>query len=652
MHLRYNALNKIINEDSMKRFLGSIVLILLLTTGMSLAAQTHVSVPVDSKVYDIINKATLRGLCAPLPAIKPYPENVVADVINEIFAASDASEKRLLSKAEEQILREALEQFQRKRGLDVLRGGYYFEGKGKVRTTLDVALKIDSFVSGGIYNNRSDNQWGMWITPTLSLRGDLGKYLSYDFNIFGNMSRAVLKPLGEYEIGRWWYTQNVDGANARNIKSFANKAFFPFSYHKQWDGSIWHLADLSASGLEGWCDKLGVGFGILSEIDLSFFDSRVFLRFGRIKREWAAMDEGASLVLNKNARPFIAVELAATPVRWFTLSALTGVLEYPNSAYIVGNVYNSKKDYTTYSNDMFFQNAYSAAMLELNFKYVHFDFGTTAVWPKRFDLGYFHPLMNKIFYQNNVGDNDNIALFTNLKLSYPGIGFVWASLFLDEFVGLNRTTGLLGDFIHATRNMYATQVGMKANFPWLPFTTVSLRYTKIEPFCYTHHGINYTWYTHYISEAYMNSGENIGYYLPPNSDEVLVRFDSQFFPRVGAYLEYQFVRHGAEHGSQAVRGSSLYSELTPHGRNDLRKYFLHDGAYQWFHIVKFGADWNLKQFKVPLTIYANIGFVYSYYTVIDGTPNDNKKYPYHIANTSEYPTEFGAVISGGVKVWF
>ncbi|MBP3709622.1 MAG: hypothetical protein J6I73_04375 [Treponema sp.] len=636
----------------MKRFLVIFSSALLAIIRMPLAAQTHASVSVDNRVYAIIEHAQMRGLCPPLPTIKPYPENVVADAINEILAASDAAEKRLLSKTEEQILRDALEQFQRKHGFDVLRGGYYFEGKGKIRTTFDAALKIDSFVSGGIYNNRSDNQWGMWLTPTVSLRGDLSKYLSYDFNLFGNMSRAVLKPLGEYEIGRWWYTQDVDGTGARNIKSFANKAFLPFSYHKQWDGSIWHLTDLSASGLEGWCDNLGVGFGILSEIDLSAFNDRVFLRFGRIKREWAAMDEGASLVLNKHARPFIAFEFAATPVRWFTLSSLTGVLEYPNSKYMVGEAYNSKKDYTYYSNDMFFQNAYSAAMFELNFKYVHFDFGTTAVWPKRFDLGYFHPLMNKVFYQNNVGDNDNLALFTNLKLSYPGIGYVWASFFLDEFVGLNKTTGLFGDFIHATRNMYATQAGMKANFPWLPFTTVSLRYTKIEPFCYTHQGINYTWYTHYISEAYMNSGESLGYYLPPNSDEILVRFDSLFFPRVSAHLEYQFIRHGAEHGSQAVKGSSLYSELQPNDRDSLRKYFLHDGAYQWFHIVKFGADWNLKQFKVPLTVYANIGFVYSYYTVIDGTPNDNQKHSYHRANTSEYPTEFGTIISGGVKVWF
>ena len=66
-----------------------------------------------------------------------------------------------------------------------------------------------------------------------------------------------------------------------------------------------------------------------------------------------------------------------------------------------------------------------------------------------------------------------------------------------------------------------------------------------------------------------------------------------------------------------------------------------------------GAEWSLKKFKAPVTVYADIGFVYSYFTVItDGSANDNAWHPHTIANTSEYPTEFGAILSTGVKVYF
>ena len=640
----------------MKRLLSiTVCAALFVFSGAALFAQTYAAVPLEHPVYQIIAQAELRGLCRAMPKVKPYSEKAVINAINEIIAASDASDTPLLSKTERDILFDTLERFKRKSGKDGLRGGYYYEGKGKIRTTADLTFKADIFASGGIYNNKNDNRWGFTFLPAVSVRGDFGTQLSYDFNLFGNVSRAVLKqnPGKPYSIGKWWFTKTEDGSADRTINTYANKAFFPFSYRKTWDGSVYKIGDLTASGLEGWCDEGAGGFGINSEIAASAFDDKIFIRFGRLSREWAGMDKGASLVFGGAAHPFLALEAEISPFSWFSLSTLTGILEFPNSKYIVGNIYNSKKDHGDYDNAAFFQNAYSIAMLEFDFKHIHIDFGTTAVWPKRFELGYFFPLTDKVFYQNNIGDLDNIALFGNISYTYPKIGTVWASLFLDEFNGLSRSTGLLGDFIHATRNMYATQVGMKANIPFLPFTTISCRYTKIEPFCYTHTAINKApWYSHYITEAYMSAGENLGYYLPPNSDELHVRVESSPLTALTAHLEYQFIRHGAEYGSQAVRGSSIYSELDPDGRDAMRKYFLHDGAYQWFHIVKIGGEYSLRKFKVPLTIYGDVGFVYSYFTVIDGTPNNNEKRNYHIADTSEYPTEFGAIVSGGLRLYF
>jgi hypothetical protein len=641
------------------------VLMISLLNGR-LWAQTYASVSTDSPIYGILDKAQMRGLCSPLPSARPYSEKTVITAINEILAASDAAEKPLLKDTEIEILTNTLKQFDRVQGLDRMRGAYYYEAPWKLRTTFDFTFKLDTFASGGLYSISGDNQYGFVITPQISLRGDLGNHLSYDFTVFGNASRAVLQELGTYDIGAYWYTDTTESSTTnyttrRYIKSYANKAYFPYTFYKGWDGSMYKLSNLTASGLDGWCDSLGLGFGINAEVASGFLDDKVQVRFGRIHREWAAMDEGSSLVLSSYAHQFLAFETEVTPVKWFTFSSITGILEFPNSDYIVGDSYDCSTDSTDYSNAAFFQNAYSASMVETNFKYVHFDFGTTVVWPKRFELGYLFPLMNAVFYQNNIGDYDNIAVFTDLKLQYPGIGYIWGSLFLDEFNGLSSVSGLRGDFIHSTRDMYATQVGTKLYIPWLPFATLACRYTKVEPYCYTHQAINYTpWYTHYISEAYMNAGESIGYYLPPNSDEVDVRFETMPLANLTSHLEYQFIRHGAEYGSQAVNGSSLYSELDPcilgdGSRDDLKKYFLHDGAYEWIHVIKVGADWSLRRFKVPVTLYSEIGFYYSYYTVLDDDSyaNKNASYDYHVADdSSEYPSEAGFIVSGGIKLFF
>lgn len=616
--------------------------------------QTNLSVHIDNKIYAIISNAELAGLCDPHSYVKPYSEKVVKKIIDEIIANDNASEKKLISDAEMQILLDAKNSFERKQGFDWQRGGWYFEKEGKIHTSFDVRARLDTFVSGGLYKNKNDNQWGMHIVPEISFKGDLSNYFSYGASFFGSASRAVLKDVDQYKIGEWWYTSAEDGNGDRKINTFENKAFFPFSYHKKWEGRVWHIDNLSENNEYGWNGKLGIGMGFSAELNVSALDDKVFLCFGRIHHEWAAMDRNASLVLSNFAQPFLGFEFIIAPVKWLTISSLTGILEYPRSEHITNTIYNSKKDYAGYGLSMIFQNAYTIAMLELNFKYVHFDFGTTVIWPKRFELGYLHPLVFKLWYQNNVGDMDNLAVFANLKLTYPRFGSIWAGIYLDEFIGGNKVTGLLGDFIHSTRNMYATQVGMKARIPGLPFASLSLRYTKIEPYCYTHHAINYTWYQHYISEAYMNSGENIGYYLPPNSDELNVYFETELPKNLRAHAEYQFIRHGADHGSQAVRGSSQYSEMNPNGREAMRKYFLHDGAYQWFHILKLGGEWNLKQFKAPVTVYADVGFIYSYYTVLAdaSNTNTNKSFPYHKANTSEYPTEIGGILSAGVKVYY
>jgi hypothetical protein len=75
------------------------------------------------------------------------------------------------------------------------------------------------------------------------------------------------------------------------------------------------------------------------------------------------------------------------------------------------------------------------------------------------------------------------------------------------------------------------------------------------------------------------------------------------------------IRHGADHGPDQVDGSSYLSELDYLGaetQTALEKDFLHDGAYQWIHVGKLGAEHTLD--GLPLKGFFEAVVVYSYYT--------------------------------------
>jgi hypothetical protein len=110
----------------------------------------------------------------------------------------------------------------------------------------------------------------------------------------------------------------------------------------------------------------------------------------------------------------------------------------------------------------------------------------------------------------------------------------------------------------------------------------------------------------------MSGGESLGYYLPPNSDELLLRFESMLFPDIKFHVQFQMMRHGADFGNMKVPGSSPCDAF-----HNIRteKFFLNDGVYQWDNTIKLGVSCNLKSAGVPILIYADTGLVFTSFTV-------------------------------------
>ncbi|MDR3284123.1 MAG: hypothetical protein LBS97_02965 [Treponema sp.] len=623
--------------------------IFLAGLSLSLSAQTHVSVPVDSSVYYILEQAQMRGLCAPLPGAKPYSQAAVRAAIDEILAADDSRRFGKLSLKEREFLQNIRKSYEKpEEGLDLLRGAYYYDetlGKNSTHISADMGFKMDVSFSEGMGITANTFDWGFEFWPFVYFNGDIGDHFSFGVNIYGGILRSPRDVVGTYNT---YYepTQEYpgvnDGAHKNTLISTYSQplSYFPYAYKKHWDGFVWNYKEISNSGQLAWPEGICIGYSMLPELGGSFLDGHLTYRAGRLRREWGGMSEGSSLVFNQTAQPFVALETTASLFPWFSFSSLTGVLEYYNENGITTSAETS-------------QNAYSIGMVEVNYKnYAHVDFGSTVVWAKRFELGYLFPLVDNFLYQNNIGDFDNMAYFLNMKGQYPGIGNLWLSFFLDE---INPEKNIF----ELDRSMFAYQAGTVVRFPWLSFGSFKLSYTKIEPYCYTHTKGYLPWYGGEkgglaMETSYTNNGESIGSYLPPNSDELLLRFETVPGPQTGLHFQYQMIRHGADYGPRAVDGSSLLSELDPSGRSEkpvLRKYFLKDGAYQWMHIFKIGAEHALP--KVPVRFFGEFGVVISYFTDIDQSILVNSGSPssYSITDNPLYPKSTRVIATVGIRLF-
>ena len=611
--------------------------ILTLIFLVSITAQTHISVPLGHPVYHVIEQAQMRGLLALQPSVRPYSRARVLVLIDEILNNNENIRFGRLSSQEREILLDFRQTFDPGRnGLDLIRGTYFVDHVwNDVYFSAEVGLGVDMVFGAGIYPDEEGFTWSNESIFSLYFKGDLGRQASYGVTITGGFFRIPRNHLGYYNTfysgypGRegepWLYN--------RLIPTFSQpRTFFPFTHNMNWDAFVWYITDVSNASHQEWPHQLSIGYSMLPELSGHFLNGHVLYRFARLDREWSSMTRNYSLVLNQSAQPFLAGEVTFIPFPWVSFSALTGVLEFHN----FDDIYVSART---------FQNAFSVVMLEFKIRnFVHFNFGSTSVWTRRFELGYLFPFMDNFLYQNNIGAFDNMALFMNLMGQLPGLGNLWVSFFLDE-------ANPESDFFSKSRQMYAFQLGASVNIPWLPFASLSLSYTRNEPFNYSHNRVSVPWHGDLPMEVnYVNRGRSLGHYIPPNSDEFLIRLNTMPFPQSLFSAQYQLIRHGADYGSRAVMGSSLRSELNPHERSDYRKHFLRDGAYRWMHIFRLRGEYSLTSYNLPIRVFAEAGAVFTYFTDIDGPVNSGPR-PFSRINTPEYPRSLGFIGVLGVSVF-
>ncbi|MBW8003238.1 MAG: hypothetical protein FVQ80_14665 [Planctomycetes bacterium] len=295
-------------------------------------------------------------------------------------------------------------------------------------------------------------------------------------------------------------------------------AFTPYGFSKEWDGfHIWFGEGMD--DLAGENGHLNFTFSSLPQLSYDIIDANVNLKLSRTRRDWG-VGQG-SLSLSATARPIEAIEGRIKPAPWVDFSFLTG---NPGD----------------WSDPIPEQKMLSIHRIEIfPSSWLYLSAWESAVWAKRFELSYLNPAMIYYVGQNISGDFDNIAIGGSFALTASPYFRYYFSLFIDEFINDSWDR-----FFKTTNNQYAWQTGLKIPLSCLPFSLLTLQYTKIEPYCYTHYLQDHPSYSQQININYANDGENIGYYLPPNSDEFLIKFSFYPAPRVFANIKYRLIRHG------------------------------------------------------------------------------------------------------------
>jgi hypothetical protein len=343
-------------------------------------------------------------------------------------------------------------------------------------------------------------------------------------------------------------------------------SMFPHTMSKMWDGGVLSLRN--AEAYFAWPEDPSIAAGVVGELSGLLFGQQLQYRVGRLRRDWGSGTGGSSLFINAQSSPLFAVEGVVSPLSWLDISFLTGITEF----------YQNENQWPG-QDDSFFINLLSAALFEFNpLRYIYFNIGGSAIW--------FHHV--------------NLAAFANLELRVPDMFKIWGSIFVD------RLDATPDDFIVTNGNSYAFQAGIKTVVRWLPFGAFSLRYTKVEPYCYTDSYDGYDGRRLPSMTAFVSSGESLGYYMPPNSDELLLRLETIPLSGLNAYIQFQMLRRGVDYGDGKVDGSSLKDRL-----DDPRsqKHFLEDGVYCWNNVIKLGGSFKFMIGTMPLSINMEMGYV-------------------------------------------
>ena len=599
--------------------------------GSSAFALSYHTVPLGHRVYTILDVAENRGLIGKQMDVKPYSVDTVLRLFSQIEQGNISSRER----EELELYRKALTRdygpHQVTDWRSILKEGNY-QTMDETWGSAKIGVRVDSTQRFGKEMDQSDLSWDSRNGLTFYLAGNFRDLFTYDMDLglFSDKLDPDAFLMSDFSVdGEGFYMNLIKGGDYQNTIPFDS-------------------------------EKMYTGLYLSPELDSEFFDGRMRLRFGSVKRDWGPGVN--NLQLSASARSFPAFEVQADLASWLHFSVLMGSLGVFDCEYI----YDSESDaYREFPSEHHFadkqgyswDNNFSAQRIEVDFGNFSFSIFESVIYHRRLEFGYLNPLSVYMFEQNAMGDLDNMLAGVDFSYNWVNHARFYGSIAMTE---MNNVKHL----IRWPRNIMGYQFGVEVPLPVLSFSKLTFQLVYLSPFFYSHYADDNNPWLRTINLSYVNKGFALGYPLDPDTVEFLTQFDTSFGDgwTGRATLKSQF--RSAQYATNSDYGTTILTPMV-YGVDD--KYALKSPwNFIWQNIWSLELVVSKKMEQFPVEITAGLRFEldfkrdYQAFTQTYDEENNGKvtSYRYNPGKPSttvmghDWESAFGIYAMLGVKIYY
>ena len=485
-----------------------------------MSSVSHISVPLGHRVYPILQNAEIRGIIDTGLAVRPYPTSAVLRYLETIKSSN------LVTVSEQTLVNELIAEIAQTGHQDnapssMARYGSYKTHNEAIDTTAILGARLNfqfaqSISDTSLFDSRNGGDF--------YIRADIKNMVSIHMNI--GLSFDHLEP-------------RIFLSNDFTIPSEGK-------YDTFWDHGGEHI--------------LYYGIYTSPEISTSLFDDNLRLRWASINRDWGVGTN--NLMLSGSARSFNAIEASYEISSWLRYAFITGALgKFTPKDLNDPDGFYDEYHFSDLLHETRYDNNFAAHRVEVDLPgNITFGIYESVVYRKRFEFGYLNPLSIIMYEQNIMGDFDNMLAGVDLEWTLPGIMRLYGAVATTEMSEIDPKR-----FFKAPRNIMGMQAGVDVNLPFFSFSSATLQYTYLAPFFYTHYPqmerairheynnddgdydlVSYIRATEEL--GYLNKGENLGYPLRPNSDEIMVSIDMNAPNGWDGNLKVKYQRRSGQYG--------------------------------------------------------------------------------------------------------
>jgi hypothetical protein len=487
-----------------------LIFIMAVSFSSIFAAQNHISVPVDHRVYSILRIAEIRGLIDSVMEVRPFSASKILNYLEIIKQSNNISDN------EKTIIEDLIAEFTKVQPDNSFKTLATYGSYSTYSEKYDLAATMGAKLNFEYAHSLSDlSRFDSRNGGDLFIRGDIKDIASFNLNIGIRFDHI------DYNLF------------LKNDFKIPTKGKYDTFWDHQEEHSFYY-------GIYGE-----------PEISVSLLNNNLTFRWASIERDWGVGEN--NFMLSKDANSINGVELNFEVTSWLRYAFFAGSLgkfssedvlfdrDKPNSPEFI--FYN-----TYFPSDYLHHNAYnnnfSAHRVELNLPFnIKFGIYESVVYRKRFELGYLNPLSILMFEQNIMGDFDNMLAGFDVQYTLKDYFRVYINAATTEM-----NEGNPKRFFIAPRNVLSMQAGADVNLPFISFSSATLQYTYLAPFFYAHKPVVDGNYKKTEELSMVHEGRNIGYPLRPNSDEFLVKFNLNFKNNWDGSFTFKYQRRSGQYG--------------------------------------------------------------------------------------------------------